>query len=126
MILRAKAPLRISFCGGGTDVSPYPEQKGGVVLSTTIDKYVYASLRTRGDRKVSLTSLDYGVGQIHACDSALPIDGDLDLLKGVVNHFRGSMGEARPGARADSPADSICSSIPTPRREAGSELRPPS
>ncbi len=101
MILRAKAPLRISFCGGGTDVSPYPEEKGGVVLSTTIDKYVYASLRTREDRKVSLTSLDYGVGQIHPCDQELPIDGDLDLLKGVVNHFHG-LGRVRPAAGADS------------------------
>lgn len=98
MILRAKAPLRISFCGGGTDVSPYPEEKGGVVLSTTIDKYVYASLRTRNDRKVSLTSLDYGVGQIHPCDRPLPIDGELDLLKGVVNHFRGLGGIQPPGS----------------------------
>jgi D-glycero-alpha-D-manno-heptose-7-phosphate kinase len=100
MILRAKAPLRISFCGGGTDVSPYPEQKGGVVLSTAIDKYVYASLRTREDRQVSLTSLDYAVERVHPCDEALPIDGELDLLKGVVNHFRG-MGPARPGSGAN-------------------------
>jgi D-glycero-alpha-D-manno-heptose-7-phosphate kinase len=97
MILRAKAPLRISFCGGGTDVSPYPEEKGGVVLSTTIDKYVYATLRTRGDRQVSLTSLDYDASQTHPLDHPLPIDGDLDLLKGVVNHFR-ALGLARPGA----------------------------
>ena len=54
MIFRAKAPLRISFCGGGTDCSPYTEERGGVVLSATIDKYAYASLsRSRTDRSVS-------------------------------------------------------------------------
>ncbi len=88
MILRAKAPLRISFCGGGTDCSPYVEERGGVVLSTTIDKYVYGSLRLREDRTVSLTSLDYDLTRTFPIDEPLPIDGDLDLLKGVVNHFR--------------------------------------
>jgi D-glycero-alpha-D-manno-heptose-7-phosphate kinase len=88
MILRAKAPLRISFCGGGTDVSPYPEEKGGVVLSTTIDKYVHATLRPRDDRSVVLTSLDYDVTEAFPLDTQLPIDGKLDLLKGVVNRFR--------------------------------------
>jgi D-glycero-alpha-D-manno-heptose-7-phosphate kinase len=87
MILRAKAPLRISFCGGGTDVSPYPEEKGGVVLSTTIDKYVYATLRTREDMQVTLTSLDYDQSCTHPLDRPLPLDGGLELLKGVVNHF---------------------------------------
>jgi len=87
MILRAKAPLRISFCGGGTDVSPYAEEKGGVVLSTTIDKYVYATLRPRTDRNVALTSLDYDLTRTYPLGEPLPIDGELDLLKGVVNHF---------------------------------------
>jgi len=58
---RARAPLRLSFCGGGTDVSPYPEEHGGVVLSATINQYAYASLRPRRDSKLTIASLDYDV-----------------------------------------------------------------
>ncbi|MGH2505218.1 MAG: GHMP kinase, partial [Ktedonobacterales bacterium] len=41
MVIRAKAPLRISFAGGGTDVPPFPQLEGGCVLSTTISRYAY-------------------------------------------------------------------------------------
>jgi D-glycero-alpha-D-manno-heptose-7-phosphate kinase len=36
-----KSPLRISLGGGGTDLPNYYQKKGGQVISTTIDKYVY-------------------------------------------------------------------------------------
>jgi len=36
MLIRAKASLRISFAGGGTDVSPYPQTEEGYVISATI------------------------------------------------------------------------------------------
>ena len=85
-IYRARAPLRVSFCGGGTDVSPYPEQKGGVVLSTTVDKFAYASLRPRKDDRLRIRSLDYDiVANYHR--SKLVYDGELDLVKAVARHF---------------------------------------
>jgi D-glycero-alpha-D-manno-heptose-7-phosphate kinase len=57
----SRAPLRISFAGGGTDVSPYPETRGGAVLSTAINRFCHASLTPRHDGLVKLKSLDYGV-----------------------------------------------------------------
>jgi D-glycero-alpha-D-manno-heptose-7-phosphate kinase len=32
------SPVRISFAGGGTDISPFPEKYGGAVFNTTIDR----------------------------------------------------------------------------------------
>lgn len=40
-----KTPFRISFFGGGTDFPDYYREYGGCVLSTTIDKYCYLSMR---------------------------------------------------------------------------------
>lgn len=36
-----RAPFRVSFCGGGSDLSDFYEKYGGCVLSTTIRKYMY-------------------------------------------------------------------------------------
>jgi len=44
-VIITKVPLRISFFGGGTDYEPFFREHGGSVLSTSIDKYVYTSVR---------------------------------------------------------------------------------
>ena len=81
---RARAPLRLSFCGGGTDVSPYPEEHGGMVLSATINQYAYASLRPRRDSRVTLASLDYDMSVKYDHPRGMRFDGQLDLLKAAV------------------------------------------
>ena len=43
MIL-AKAPLRVSFFGGGSDIPTHYLKHGGATISTAIDKYVYVSV----------------------------------------------------------------------------------
>lgn len=40
-----RTPYRISFFGGGTDYPIWYKENGGAVLSTTIDKYCYISVR---------------------------------------------------------------------------------
>jgi D-glycero-alpha-D-manno-heptose-7-phosphate kinase len=91
MIHRAKAPLRVSFCGGGTDVSPYPEEKGGCVLSTTIDLYAWASVSPRDDDQILISSLDFGIERTYPMGE-LAYDNELNLAKGVLNHFRTQVG----------------------------------
>jgi D-glycero-alpha-D-manno-heptose-7-phosphate kinase len=85
---RARAPLRLSFCGGGTDVSPYPEERGGMVLSATINQYAYASLRPRRDTRLTLASLDYDVVARYDHPRRLKLDGSLDLIKAVVQALK--------------------------------------
>jgi D-glycero-alpha-D-manno-heptose-7-phosphate kinase len=57
-IYKAKAPMRIGFFGGGTDVSPYAEEHGGKVLNCTIDKYVRCMLKPNAEPGITIRSLD--------------------------------------------------------------------
>lgn len=83
-IYRSKAPLRISFAGGGTDVSPYPEERGGAVLNTTINQYAYCSITPRPDDTITAHSLDYDmVAKFDRSDSVQSED-DLALVRAVV------------------------------------------
>ena len=47
MIVASKAPVRIDFAGGWTDVDIFAKGAGGAVLNATIDKYVTGRLEIR-------------------------------------------------------------------------------
>jgi D-glycero-alpha-D-manno-heptose-7-phosphate kinase len=82
--IRAKAPLRISFAGGGTDVPPYPEREGGCVLNATIDNYAWGSLRPRDDNRIRIESVDLGIALDCPVDNEFQLDGQLDLVKATI------------------------------------------
>jgi len=88
---RARAPLRISFGGGGSDVSPYCDEYGGAVLSAAINRYAYASIKPGGD-SITVTSIDYDVSVTYDLAEEFVYDGQLDLAKAVVDEFRRSYG----------------------------------
>ncbi len=87
MIIRAKAPLRISFAGGGTDVPPYPALEGGCVLNATIDNFAWGSLRTREDEVIKLESVDLDLCLEYSTKDDLAFDGQLDLAKAAVKRL---------------------------------------
>jgi D-glycero-alpha-D-manno-heptose-7-phosphate kinase len=84
LIIRAKAPLRISFAGGGTDVPPFPEREGGCVLNATIDNFAWGSLRSRTDDQIEIESADLGIALKYTIDSEMAFDGQLDLAKATI------------------------------------------
>jgi D-glycero-alpha-D-manno-heptose-7-phosphate kinase len=86
-IFRAKAPLRLSFAGGGTDVSPYADERGGLVLNATIDKYAYATLRATDEPTITIKSLDYLSIAKFNLDQPLVYDGQLDLVKATIRRL---------------------------------------
>lgn len=45
-----RAPFRVSFCGGGSDLPSFYEKYGGCVLSTTIRKYMYLTIHNYFDK----------------------------------------------------------------------------
>ena len=93
MIIRSKAPLRISFGGGGTDVPPYPEERGGAIISTTINKYVYTNIIPKEDieNEISVESLDYDIVARYDISKKIRYDGELDLVKSVIKYMRPNM-----------------------------------
>ena len=83
-IIRSRAPLRISFAGGGTDVPPYPSLYGGAVISTTIDRYAYVTIKKNHTKGLRVISQDYNLMEKFDSISELKIDGKTSLVKAAV------------------------------------------
>jgi D-glycero-alpha-D-manno-heptose-7-phosphate kinase len=110
MIYRSKAPLRIGLAGGGTDVSPYSDQYGGAILNATVSLFAYANIEPVEENVIIIQALDRKEEQRFEWASSLPIDGTLDLLKGVYNRIQKDFGTPSSGFRlstfVDAPAGS--------------------
>jgi D-glycero-alpha-D-manno-heptose-7-phosphate kinase len=83
-IIRSLAPLRISFGGGGTDVSPYMDEREGAVLSATISKYAYCTLVPTSKKNINVRSLDYDLMISYDSGDKIVYDGKLDLVKAAT------------------------------------------
>ena len=95
MVIRSKAPLRLGFAGGGSDVSPYSDLYGGLILNATINLSAYCTIETQAGETVRVYAYD--------CDTHLecPLDGTLanapDLIRGVYQRIVKDYGPV-PGA----------------------------
>ena len=94
MTVFAKAPLRLGLAGGGTDLSPYWNNHGGVVLSGTIDQYAYCKVEAWDDWCFKSVDLDMEDTQKYLDDQY--VNGPLQLLINSYQYVTRSHPEKTP------------------------------
>lgn len=99
MIVRSKAPLRLGLAGGGSDVSPYSDMYGGLVLNATINLYTYCTIEETGGDTIDINSYDSDCFETCPLSPRMEIDGKATLIKGVYNRLVRDYGIAPGGFR---------------------------
>lgn len=51
----SRTPIRISFGGGGTDLRPFYEVTPGIIIGTTINKYIYVAVNRPLDESIRIS-----------------------------------------------------------------------
>jgi D-glycero-alpha-D-manno-heptose-7-phosphate kinase len=91
-------------------VSPYSDIHGGAILNATISLSAHASIELLDANEIIVETLDRKEQQRFPLSNSLPIDGHLDLLKGVYNRIQKDFGFPARGFRlstyVDAPAGS--------------------
>jgi D-glycero-alpha-D-manno-heptose-7-phosphate kinase len=88
-MLIVRTPVRVSFAGGGTDLPSYYERYGGMVLSTSIDKYFYTVLTERDDGMTQVISSD--LRTVESCERIEKMEfqgSDLEIPFAVLKHLK--------------------------------------
>jgi len=91
-MVRARAPVRIDFAGGWTDVARFARESAGAVVNAAISIHSYASVRrTRPEEhaggRIQIYAADFDL-YIEAADiRRLEYDGNADLVKAAIRHL---------------------------------------
>jgi len=92
VLTRSRAPVRISFAGGGSDLTYFFIDSPGAVLSTTLALYSHVTLIPRGDKKIRIHSEDLDTEEEFENLLELQQSGEKGLLSSVVSVVKPSYG----------------------------------
>ena len=87
MVVRSKAPLRLGLAGGGSDVNPYSDLYGGIILNATINLYAYCTIEETNDNQITIESYDGNCFESYQLTRKFEINGKASLLKGTYNRI---------------------------------------
>jgi D-glycero-alpha-D-manno-heptose-7-phosphate kinase len=89
-VLIARTPVRISFGGGGTDLAAYYERFGGMVVSGSINKYIYGIVSRNFDTTFQAISTDYRSSILSVPLAGEPYNNnnvEMKLCREIHQHF---------------------------------------
>lgn len=92
VLARARAPVRMSFCGGGADLTYFFVDHPAAVLSCTVDLYAHVTLVPRDDASVHIFSEDLGCEEHYANLAQLLTSDNKSLLATIVSVIRPAYG----------------------------------
>ena len=82
---RARSPVRVSFGGGGSDLTHYFATESGAVINATISLYSHATLRVRDDERVEIHSRDLNEWLIaENLQDALTRESNFGLIQAIL------------------------------------------
>ena len=90
---QARAPVRVSFGGGGSDLTHYFSDKTGAVISGTISLYSHATLKIRSDESICIHSQDLGAKLVGSnLDDVLSLPGNFGLIQALLKSINPAFG----------------------------------
>ncbi len=92
ILTRARAPVRVSFSGGGSDLTYYFIDRPGAVLSTTVALFSHATLIPRADSQIEIFSEDFGTEERYESLIELLGQSTRSLLTSVISVVKPSFG----------------------------------
>ena len=92
--VRSKAPTRLSFSGGGSDVPYFFNEYGdGIVIGAAINKFANCTIKRRNDLSIKINSVDLNITKIYPDLNALSLaDDELGLIRSVILEFKPNFG----------------------------------
>ena len=84
--IRSRAPVRVSFGGGGSDLTHYFKATTGAVINAAISLYSHCVMRVRSDSKIIITSQDLEATlTAENLDDALAQEGPFGLILSILH-----------------------------------------
>jgi len=94
--VRARSPLRLGFAGGGTDLSPFCDEFGGLVMNATVSLYAYAHLSPNREAKIVFDAAEQGDRVEFPLAASVPVDPGTRLHCGVYNRVVREFNDGSP------------------------------
>lgn len=88
VLARARAPVRMSFCGGGADLTYFFIDHPAAVLSCTVGLYAHATLIPRDDSRIRIFSEDLDREESYESLQELIANADKGLLATIISVIR--------------------------------------